>query len=280
MLNWTGQLSDRAADSGSHVRIPRGAPRVPARIPAPAAERLLDADDDDAGVPEGRLQRAVRTDRGGRRAGRVEDPAGRRRRRLLADPAEGDHDLQPACGSSCRSAPRRSSLGAAYAVWTIATQSHVTNSSVLLILLSVVIFLVGLVSEQISSLRFEGRGEREPQPTVGARHRADLQRAREPAGARRRADAAAPASACWSSTISRRTAPARSPTSSRAQHAGPRRRSCTAPAAAGLGRSYIDGIARAHPRAGGRHLPDGRRPLARSAASAGADRRDRAAPMS
>ena len=47
--------------------------------------------------------------------------------------------------------------GAAYALWTIATQSHVTNSSVLLILLSVVIFLVGLVSEQISSLRFEGR---------------------------------------------------------------------------------------------------------------------------
>ena len=50
-------------------------------------------------------------------------------------------------------------VGAAYAVWTIFTQSHVTNSSVLLILLSVVIFLVGLVSEQISSLRFEGRRE-------------------------------------------------------------------------------------------------------------------------
>jgi glycosyltransferase involved in cell wall biosynthesis len=48
-------------------------------------------------------------------------------------------------------------LGAAYAAWTIATQSHVTNSSVLLILLSVVILLVGLVSEQISSLRAEGR---------------------------------------------------------------------------------------------------------------------------
>ena len=44
-----------------------------------------------------------------------------------------------------------------YAVWTIATQSHVTNSSVLLIVLSVVIFLIGLVSEQIASLRFEGR---------------------------------------------------------------------------------------------------------------------------
>jgi glycosyltransferase involved in cell wall biosynthesis len=47
--------------------------------------------------------------------------------------------------------------GSGYAVWTICTQSHVTNSSVLLILLSVVIFLMGLVSEQISSLRFEGR---------------------------------------------------------------------------------------------------------------------------
>jgi glycosyltransferase involved in cell wall biosynthesis len=48
-------------------------------------------------------------------------------------------------------------IGTGYAVWTIATQSHVTNSSVLLILLAVVIFLVGLVSEQISALRTEGR---------------------------------------------------------------------------------------------------------------------------
>jgi glycosyltransferase involved in cell wall biosynthesis len=46
--------------------------------------------------------------------------------------------------------------GAAYAAWTIATQAHVTNSSVLLIVVSVVIFLIGLVSDQIASLRFEG----------------------------------------------------------------------------------------------------------------------------
>jgi glycosyltransferase involved in cell wall biosynthesis len=46
-------------------------------------------------------------------------------------------------------------LGAAYALWTIATQSHITNSSVLLILSSVVILLIGLVSEQIAALRFE-----------------------------------------------------------------------------------------------------------------------------
>jgi glycosyltransferase involved in cell wall biosynthesis len=49
------------------------------------------------------------------------------------------------------------SIGMAYAIWTIATQHHITNSSVLLILFSVVVVLVGLVSEQISALRFDGR---------------------------------------------------------------------------------------------------------------------------
>jgi len=48
-------------------------------------------------------------------------------------------------------------LGAGYAVWTIVTQRHVTNSSVLLIMLAVMIFFVGLVSEQVSALRFDGR---------------------------------------------------------------------------------------------------------------------------
>jgi len=48
-------------------------------------------------------------------------------------------------------------IGAGYGVWTAFTQEHVTNSSVLLIMLAVVVFLVGLVSEQISALRFDGR---------------------------------------------------------------------------------------------------------------------------
>jgi glycosyltransferase involved in cell wall biosynthesis len=48
-------------------------------------------------------------------------------------------------------------LGVGYAVWTIATQSHVTNSSVLLIMLGVIVFLMGLVSEQVAALRFERR---------------------------------------------------------------------------------------------------------------------------
>jgi hypothetical protein len=34
---------------------------------------------------------------------------------------------------------------------------HITNSSVLLIMFGVVVFLVGLVSEQISAQRFDGR---------------------------------------------------------------------------------------------------------------------------
>lgn len=48
-------------------------------------------------------------------------------------------------------------VGVGYAIWTIYSQSHVTNTSVLLIILAVIVFLVGLVSEQISALRFEGR---------------------------------------------------------------------------------------------------------------------------
>jgi glycosyltransferase involved in cell wall biosynthesis len=48
-------------------------------------------------------------------------------------------------------------LGAGYAVWTIVTNHHVTNSSVLLINMAVVMFLIGLVSEQIAAMRFDGR---------------------------------------------------------------------------------------------------------------------------
>jgi glycosyltransferase involved in cell wall biosynthesis len=48
-------------------------------------------------------------------------------------------------------------VGSLYGLWTIWHESHITNSSVLLIILSVIIFLVGLVSEQISALRFERR---------------------------------------------------------------------------------------------------------------------------
>ncbi len=47
-------------------------------------------------------------------------------------------------------------LGAGYAIWTTVTRRDVTDSSVLLLVLAVVIFLVGLVSEQISTMRSEG----------------------------------------------------------------------------------------------------------------------------
>ncbi|HSC27045.1 MAG TPA: glycosyltransferase family 2 protein [Vicinamibacterales bacterium] len=48
-------------------------------------------------------------------------------------------------------------LGAAYGLWNVVVHARIPNGSVLLILFAVVVLLVGLVSEQISSLRFEGR---------------------------------------------------------------------------------------------------------------------------
>ncbi len=48
-------------------------------------------------------------------------------------------------------------LGIAYGLWTVVHQSRIPNGAVLLLMFSVIVFLVGLVSEQISSLRFEGR---------------------------------------------------------------------------------------------------------------------------
>jgi glycosyltransferase involved in cell wall biosynthesis len=48
-------------------------------------------------------------------------------------------------------------VGAVYGIWTVVTQLKIPNGAVLLILFAAVVFLVGLVSEQISALRFESR---------------------------------------------------------------------------------------------------------------------------
>ena len=48
-------------------------------------------------------------------------------------------------------------VGAGYGIWNVVMHARIPNGSVLLILFAVVVFLVGLVSEQISALRFEGR---------------------------------------------------------------------------------------------------------------------------
>lgn len=48
-------------------------------------------------------------------------------------------------------------MGAAYAVWNIAVDARIPNGAVLLIMFAVVVFLVGLVSEQVSAQRFDGR---------------------------------------------------------------------------------------------------------------------------
>jgi len=48
-------------------------------------------------------------------------------------------------------------VGATYGIWNVIAHARIPNGAVLLILFAVVVFLVGLVSEQISALRFEGR---------------------------------------------------------------------------------------------------------------------------
>ena len=45
-------------------------------------------------------------------------------------------------------------VGAVYGVWNVVVSGRIPNGAVLLILFGVLIFLVGLVSEQVSSLRF------------------------------------------------------------------------------------------------------------------------------
>ena len=49
-------------------------------------------------------------------------------------------------------------VGIGYALWTIATETNIADTSVLLIMLGVLVFLIGLVSDQISTLRMGERG--------------------------------------------------------------------------------------------------------------------------
>jgi glycosyltransferase involved in cell wall biosynthesis len=48
-------------------------------------------------------------------------------------------------------------LGAAYGAWNYVYFARIPNGAVLLLMFSVIVILVGLVSEQIATLRFEGR---------------------------------------------------------------------------------------------------------------------------
>jgi glycosyltransferase involved in cell wall biosynthesis len=47
-------------------------------------------------------------------------------------------------------------VGSIYGVWNMIATGKIPNGAVILILFAVIVFLVGLVSEQIASLRFEG----------------------------------------------------------------------------------------------------------------------------
>ena len=49
-------------------------------------------------------------------------------------------------------------IGVAYGIWNVVHAHHIPNGAVLAIMFAVIIFLVGLVSEQISALRASQRG--------------------------------------------------------------------------------------------------------------------------
>lgn len=59
--------------------------------------------------------------------------------------------------------------GVAYGVWNVIVSGRIPNGAVVLILFAAVVFLVGLVSEQVAALRFAGdsSGLREPADTEG-----------------------------------------------------------------------------------------------------------------
>ncbi len=48
-------------------------------------------------------------------------------------------------------------VGAGYGAWNFAYHDRIPNGAVLLLMFAVIVMLVGLVSEQVASLRFEGR---------------------------------------------------------------------------------------------------------------------------
>jgi hypothetical protein len=58
-----GFVPDGPADSRSHVRFPCRAPASTPRVPPPAAQWVLDADNDDAVVRQGGVQRGIRAGR-------------------------------------------------------------------------------------------------------------------------------------------------------------------------------------------------------------------------
>ena len=51
-------------------------------------------------------------------------------------------------------------LGVVYGVWNVIQNSRIPNGAVLLLMFAVMVFLVGLVSEQISTLRFRESASR------------------------------------------------------------------------------------------------------------------------
>ncbi len=73
-------------------------------------------------------------------------------------------------------------VGAIYGAWNFVYHARIPNGAVLVLMFSVIVLLVGLVSEQITTLRFEGRHDEDAGPD------SDLQREGQPADPGRGSD--------------------------------------------------------------------------------------------
>ena len=126
---------------------------MPPRVHAPAAERFLYADDDHAGVHPRGIQRRVRTRNAQRRTGHSK----------IRFASDGAKFLLILLKIVTVFSPLRVFVpislvaflvGTMYGVWNVVANGRIPNGAVLLILFAALVLLVGLVSEQVSSLRF------------------------------------------------------------------------------------------------------------------------------
>ena len=153
LASWMTGFDGARPDLG----LPRRTRRQVPRIPASAAERVFVSDDHHDGVLPQRLRGRVRAD-GGASARRQEPhPAAARRHPLPADHLQ-DRDAVFAAEAVRAGQRCFSSLpGSANYVYTFVTMHRFTNMSVLLFSASVIVFLIGLISEQITALMYTAR---------------------------------------------------------------------------------------------------------------------------
>ena len=145
------------ADSRPDVRLPRGAARAACASSCTCCRTASRRRRRPRWRSSGRATtwRSSRSRRGSGRA--LEDPAGARRRQVLPHHAADRSRIFSPLRIFLPISVSAFLLGLVYAAWNLVTDTRIPNGAVLLMMFAVIVFLVGLVSEQISALRAAGR---------------------------------------------------------------------------------------------------------------------------